>query len=275
MARTPVGSGRDVGVRARRAIRTCSPGHHDAAGTCRSIGSRRLRASTDDEHRPWTARNPRPGAPRLPRMRPSAGSPAPSPSSSSLTGVRGAAAPSRQRRTERRPRLHGAVAQRGSARARRPERTRSARTSRPAAASARQRRPLTSPSRASSTSTRSRWTLLTADVDGRHVQVVTATWTSGVEPCYVLDRIVVERATRSFTITLREGHGPGERICIEIAKTKQPRSTWASSSPARTRSPTAQGGAAPIECRQLAAAGRPGGPDAAPPRAATCATIGR
>lgn len=56
-----------------------------------------------------------------------------------------------------------------------------------------------------------------AQVDGRHV-VLTITYTSGVEPCSVLDTIVVERGEGSFAITLREGHGPGDQVCIMIAR---------------------------------------------------------
>ncbi len=61
---------------------------------------------------------------------------------------------------------------------------------------------------------------LATTVTGGHV-IVTATWTSGVEPCYVLDHVVVEPGTGSFTITLFEGRGPGDNICIEIAQVKQ------------------------------------------------------
>jgi len=56
-----------------------------------------------------------------------------------------------------------------------------------------------------------------AAVDGSTV-VVTATWTSGVEPCNVLDSIVVDRGADTFTITLREGHGPEDIACIAIAE---------------------------------------------------------
>jgi hypothetical protein len=63
----------------------------------------------------------------------------------------------------------------------------------------------------------------TATVDGSTI-VVTATWTSGVEPCSILDTIVVDRGTAgAFTITLREGRGPGEVACIAIAQQKQTR----------------------------------------------------
>jgi hypothetical protein len=58
---------------------------------------------------------------------------------------------------------------------------------------------------------------LAARVDGSTI-IVTATWTSGVEPCNVLDTIVVARGAGTFRITLREGHGPEEIACIAIAE---------------------------------------------------------
>ncbi len=58
---------------------------------------------------------------------------------------------------------------------------------------------------------------LTATVEGSTI-VVMATWTSGVEPCSVLDSIVVDRGEGAFSITLREGHGPEEIACIAIAE---------------------------------------------------------
>lgn len=58
---------------------------------------------------------------------------------------------------------------------------------------------------------------LSAAVSGRHV-VVTVAFTSGVEPCSVLDSIVVQRGVGTFAITLREGHGPGNVACIEMAE---------------------------------------------------------
>jgi hypothetical protein len=60
---------------------------------------------------------------------------------------------------------------------------------------------------------------LEADVAGRSV-TLRITYTSGVEPCYVLDTVVVTPGDRSFGITLREGHGPADVVCIEIAKQK-------------------------------------------------------
>ena len=61
---------------------------------------------------------------------------------------------------------------------------------------------------------------LSAAVDGRRV-VVTVAYTSGVEPCNVLDSIVVTTGDHSFDIVLREGHGPGDAVCIEIAEFKR------------------------------------------------------
>lgn len=58
---------------------------------------------------------------------------------------------------------------------------------------------------------------LTAQVDGRNV-TIGITWTSGVAPCNVLDHIIVEEGEGSYTITLFEGHGPGEQVCIMIAE---------------------------------------------------------
>ncbi|MGH2477934.1 MAG: hypothetical protein ACRDIL_22025 [Candidatus Limnocylindrales bacterium] len=58
---------------------------------------------------------------------------------------------------------------------------------------------------------------LAATVDGSTI-VVTATWTSGVEPCNILDTIVVDKGDGTYTITLREGHGPEDIVCIAIAE---------------------------------------------------------
>ena len=58
---------------------------------------------------------------------------------------------------------------------------------------------------------------LFAQVDRRHV-IVIINYTSGVEPCSVLDTIVVERGEGTFAVTLRQGHGPGNQVCIMIAR---------------------------------------------------------
>ena len=58
---------------------------------------------------------------------------------------------------------------------------------------------------------------ITATVDGRHV-TLDITWWSGVEPCSILDTVVVETGPQSYAITLREGRGPEEVACIAIAE---------------------------------------------------------
>lgn len=58
---------------------------------------------------------------------------------------------------------------------------------------------------------------LLATVDGRAVSV-TIDWWSGVEPCSILDSIVVETGDAAFAITLREGRGPEDVACIAIAE---------------------------------------------------------
>ena len=54
---------------------------------------------------------------------------------------------------------------------------------------------------------------------GMDERTVTVSYYSGVEPCYVLDHIDVEYSAKKITITLFEGHAPGddETPCIEIA----------------------------------------------------------
>ena len=58
---------------------------------------------------------------------------------------------------------------------------------------------------------------LAARVDGSTI-VVTATWWSGVEPCTILDSIVVDKADATYTVTIREGSSPQEIACIAIAE---------------------------------------------------------
>ncbi len=58
---------------------------------------------------------------------------------------------------------------------------------------------------------------LSARVDGNKI-IVKAVWTSGVEPCNILDSIVVDKGDGTYTITLREGHGPEDIACIAIAE---------------------------------------------------------
>ena len=61
---------------------------------------------------------------------------------------------------------------------------------------------------------------LSATVTGRRV-VVSVAYASGVEPCSVLDSIIVRTGPGSFEITLREGHGAGDTVCIDIAEFKR------------------------------------------------------
>ena len=58
---------------------------------------------------------------------------------------------------------------------------------------------------------------LAARVDGSTI-FVKATWWSGVEPCTILDSIVVDPGDGTYTITLREGNSPQEIACIAIAE---------------------------------------------------------
>ncbi len=58
---------------------------------------------------------------------------------------------------------------------------------------------------------------VTARVEGRHV-IVTLGWASGVEPCSIFDHVEVKRTGNTFTLTLFEGHGPGDQVCIMIAE---------------------------------------------------------
>lgn len=58
---------------------------------------------------------------------------------------------------------------------------------------------------------------LTATLDGRRL-TVTVDWWSGVEPCTILDTVVVETEAGGYAITLREGRGPEEVACIAIAE---------------------------------------------------------
>jgi hypothetical protein len=62
---------------------------------------------------------------------------------------------------------------------------------------------------------------LVARVEGRHA-VLNAIWWSGVEPCYVLDSVFwkLDPPTNTITVSVHEGNGPGDAMCIEIAVQK-------------------------------------------------------
>ena len=61
--------------------------------------------------------------------------------------------------------------------------------------------------------------LLEPAVDGHHV-IVKVTWWSGVEPCNVLDSVQIERTSNAIVLTLIEGSGDANAICIELAQQK-------------------------------------------------------
>jgi hypothetical protein len=58
---------------------------------------------------------------------------------------------------------------------------------------------------------------LAARVEGNKI-IVKALWFSGVEPCTILDSIVVNKGDGTYTITLQEGSSPQEIACIAIAE---------------------------------------------------------
>jgi hypothetical protein len=86
---------------------------------------------------------------------------------------------------------------------------------------------------------------LTASVTGRRV-VVSVAYASGVEPCSVLDSIVVTTGPGTFAITLREGHGPGAEVCIDLAEFKRAIVDLGDLAPGTYTISDGTGGAAPI-----------------------------
>lgn len=87
---------------------------------------------------------------------------------------------------------------------------------------------------------------LAARVDGSTI-IVTASWTSGVEPCNVLDHVVVTKGEGSYAITLREGHGPEDVACIAIAELHTTEIPIPDVAPGTYQITDSTGGAAPIE----------------------------
>lgn len=88
--------------------------------------------------------------------------------------------------------------------------------------------------------------LFEARVDGSNI-VLTITWTSGVEPCNVLDQVAVSKAPGAYAITLREGHGPEDVVCIAIAEIHKTEIAIPTDGPGTYRITDSTGGAAPIE----------------------------
>jgi hypothetical protein len=62
-------------------------------------------------------------------------------------------------------------------------------------------------------------TKVDAAVDGRKV-LVRISWWSGVEPCHVLAGVDVAKDGTNITLTVNEGSGDPQAICIEIAQLK-------------------------------------------------------
>lgn len=60
---------------------------------------------------------------------------------------------------------------------------------------------------------------LEASVDGRRA-LVKVTWTSGVEPCNVLDSVKVAMSGHDISLTVIEGSSDKTAMCIEIAMDK-------------------------------------------------------
>ncbi len=87
---------------------------------------------------------------------------------------------------------------------------------------------------------------LVARVEGSTI-VVTVSWTSGVEPCNVLDQVAVTAGEGSYAITLREGHGPEDVACIAIAELHRTEVSIPNVQPGTYQITDGAGGAAPIE----------------------------
>ena len=87
---------------------------------------------------------------------------------------------------------------------------------------------------------------LEAAVDGRRV-TIKVSWTSGIEPCYVLDSIQVDEGDKAFAITVIEGHAAGDNVCIDIAKFKFALVDLGELEPGTYTISDATGSAAPIE----------------------------
>ncbi|MCT9932096.1 hypothetical protein N5079_17985 [Planotetraspora sp. A-T 1434] len=54
----------------------------------------------------------------------------------------------------------------------------------------------------------------------RHGRYLRITWTSGIAPCWVLDRVRVKETSRKVTVTLYEGHTKDAGMCVLIAVRK-------------------------------------------------------
>ena len=77
--------------------------------------------------------------------------------------------------------------------------------------------------------------------------VVTVSWTSGVEPCNVLDEVRVTPGEGAYAVTLREGHGPEDVACIAIAEMHRTEFAIQDVKPGTYQISDTTGGAAPVE----------------------------
>jgi hypothetical protein len=76
---------------------------------------------------------------------------------------------------------------------------------------------------------------------------VTAVWWSGVEPCNVLDTVLVTAEGGGWSITLREGRGPEDVACIAIAEQHRTTFEIPDVAPGTYTIRDATGGAPPVE----------------------------
>lgn len=60
---------------------------------------------------------------------------------------------------------------------------------------------------------------LEATADGRTV-IMTAYWSSGVAPCYVLDQVLIDIGEGTIDVTIREGTSDPEAMCIMVLQAK-------------------------------------------------------
>lgn len=87
---------------------------------------------------------------------------------------------------------------------------------------------------------------ITAEPGDRSI-TVTAIWWSGVEPCNVLDTVVVADEDGGWAITLKEGHGPEDVACIAVAEQHRTTFEIPDVEPGTYTIRDATGGAAPVE----------------------------
>lgn len=88
--------------------------------------------------------------------------------------------------------------------------------------------------------------VLTARVDGTTV-IVEPVWTSGIEPCTILDHVEVTNGDGTMSIALYEGRGPEDVVCIAIAEQHTTRIEVPDVTPGTWTIVDAAGNAGPVE----------------------------